>query len=199
LVHSEIEGRPGSVVGVVLKKSNELWRKGQGRKKNIRFGTLEAHALQIIQALLDVGCTIELHCTCSPVTSVENCIGPYTAQTRKEGVVELNIIIYGPRLLSGSLEEWLLENALFLQDPIYCEKDVVYKNPQLLCEDTEEVTKTFSLKSYLQDADIERIETRPDLFELLNEGHCLDETEAPRAVLTPLYRCAANQSRSYYD
>ncbi|PVH85120.1 hypothetical protein DL98DRAFT_451840 [Cadophora sp. DSE1049] len=110
--------------------------------------------------------------------------------------MNLNIIIYGSPLLSDSLEEWLLDNALFLQDPINCEKDVVYKNPQLLREDDEEFITTFSLRSHSKNIDVQQIETRPDLFELLNVEHHLTETEAPPVVLTPLYSYINNVTGS---
>jgi hypothetical protein len=160
----------------------------EGSQKNSRYGKLETTAIQIIQALEDAGCTLQLHCQSSPVSSVEESIYQKSRRAGDEAVTNLNIIIYGPALLSDPLGEWLLDNVLFLQDPINCEKDVMYKNPQLLREDDEEFITTFSLCSHLQNFDVEKMETRPDLFELLNTEHHLTETEAPPAVLTPLYR-----------
>ncbi|KAH8588455.1 SNF2 family N-terminal domain-containing protein [Bisporella sp. PMI_857] len=188
IVHPERQVRVVSgIVQVILRKPDELWRLDEGSQKNSRYGKLETTAIQIIQALEDAGCTLQLHCQSSPVSSVEESIYQKSRRAGDEAVTNLNIIIYGPALLSDPLGEWLLDNVLFLQDPINCEKDVMYKNPQLLREDDEEFITTFSLCSHLQNFDVEKMETRPDLFELLNTEHHLTETEAPPAVLTPLY------------
>ncbi|TVY84300.1 putative global transactivator, partial [Lachnellula suecica] len=140
----------------------------------------------MIQALRDEGCTLQLYCLWNSATSTEN-YDHKPRKTTQDGAVSLNIIIYGPELLSCLLEDWLLDNSLFLQDPIHCEKDVAYKNPQLLHMDDGEILTTFSLGSQLQNVDIEQIERRPDLFELLNEEHLLTETEPPPVITTPLY------------
>lgn len=189
MVHPERQVRPVSgIVSVMSRSPDELWRLDQGSQKNSRYGKLETATVQIIQTLQDAGCTLQLHCQSSSVNSTEDSIGQKPRKAGKEAMISLNIIIYGSPLLSDSLEEWLSDNALFLQDPIHCEKDVVYKNPQLLREDGEEFITTYSLRSYLKYVDVEQIETLPDHFELLNEEKHLAETEAPTAVLTPLYR-----------
>ncbi len=158
MVHPEGQVRPVSgIVPVMSRKPDELWRPNQGSQKESRYGKLEMAAVQIIQALEDAGCTLQLHCQSSPVTSIEDSVSLNSRKAGKKAVISLNIIIYGSPLLSDPLEEWLSDNALFLQ------------------------------------------ETLPDLFELLNEKKDLAETEAPPAVLTPLYRYNAIYSTFCHD
>jgi hypothetical protein len=94
--------------------------------------------------------------------------------------------------LSGEVGDWLADYQLYLQDPIYCDRNVRYENPHLLRGDDEEPVMTFSLEVHTPIIHAETAIAAPNLFELLNQEHNLKETEQPMAVLTPLHRSVSN-------
>jgi len=111
-----------------------------------------------------------------------------------EGDMELTLcaIIYGPKSISEDVGDWLAEYGLFLQDPMHCDRNVLYENPHLLHEDDDEPVMTFSLKLHTSVVHTETLKVAPNLFEILNQEHQLAETEQPAAVSTPLHRSASN-------
>ncbi|KAK3345803.1 SNF2 family N-terminal domain-containing protein [Lasiosphaeria hispida] len=113
----------------------------------------------------------------------------------------IDIILYGPSELSEAiytfiqecnemLEELQEEQRLYLQDPVGCDRDVPYRNPQRLPPlDTASVTLTSELAQRVDNpVDLEDIEPRPELLELLDSQEDLPETPQPHGITTPLER-----------
>jgi len=113
----------------------------------------------------------------------------------------LDIILYGPPELAGAiydfiqecnenLQELQEEHMLYLQDPIGCNRDVPYQNPQKLPPlDATSVMFTSQLTQRLQNPiDLEDIEPRPELLDLLDSQEDLFEASQPAAISTPLER-----------
>ncbi|KAK0658015.1 SNF2 family N-terminal domain-containing protein [Cercophora newfieldiana] len=113
----------------------------------------------------------------------------------------LDIVLYGPPELADaiytfiqecndSLEDLQDEQRLYLQDPIGCDRDVPYQNPQKLPPlDSTSVVLTSQLSRRLHDPlDLEDIEPRPELLELLDSQHDLLEALQPSAITTSLER-----------
>ena len=82
--------------------------------------------------------------------------------------------------------DFFTESGLHLQDPMHCDRDVVYCNPHLLFVDGELVT-TLSLAAPFTAPDIEQVDDNPDLFELLRNEQPLAEAETPAALATSLF------------
>lgn len=152
------------------------------------FGTLPERSVQILYALVAVGCATQLFCQNGPSAFQGGSGDPAGG----DASVTLCVIIYGPESLSGEIGDWLAGYQLYLQDPIHCDRNVPYENPHLLRGDDEEPVMTFSLEAHDPIIHAETAIAAPNLFELLNQEHNLRETEQPAAVLTPLHRSVSN-------
>jgi len=101
----------------------------------------------------------------------------------------LNAIIYGPIALEETVGDFLSKRRMYLQDPLGCDRDVLYQNPHILSQDTEEIIMTSSLNSAPGKLEIERLEVGSDLLaQLMENKDPLHETDAPAGVVTPLFR-----------
>jgi hypothetical protein len=114
-------------------------------------------------------------------------------RTVEETGLTLCVIIYGVGSTAEELGDWLSEHGLFLQDPVHCERNVLYHNPHLLCGEDDEPVMTFALKFHTPIVHAETAIAAPNLFEILNEDRELSETEQPGAVSTILRRLASNR------
>lgn len=103
----------------------------------------------------------------------------------RAGIVYVNI--YGSRDMADGVGEFFTQCGMNLQDPEHCDRDVLYYNPHILWNDEELVT-TLSLASTFTAPDIEQIEEKPDLFELLRSEELLLETDTPAILSTTLHR-----------
>jgi hypothetical protein len=110
----------------------------------------------------------------------------------------LDIILYGSAELGDSICSFIDEcneylddkQKLYLQDPVGCNRNVPYCNPQRLPPmDPRAIQLTFDLtqKSH-QMANLETVEPQPDLLGLLDSQEDLPEAVQPMAVATPLKR-----------
>lgn len=109
----------------------------------------------------------------------------------------LNAIIYGPVALEETIGHFLSNRRMYLQDPLGCDRDVLYRNPHILSQETEHIIMTGSLDTLLGNVEIERLEVGPDLLaQLMEDEDPLDETEAPVGVTTPLFRYIATSTPS---
>ena len=110
---------------------------------------------------------------------------------RKAGANELqfliNAIIFGPKDLFDSVGEYLTKCRVHLQDPLHCERDVVYTNPHILSR-TEQEIMTSSLQIQTAPVNVENVTAQENLFSKLSKDDHLSLTEAPNAVKTTLYR-----------
>lgn len=84
--------------------------------------------------------------------------------------------------------ELLSKYQMYLQDPVGCERSVLYRNPHLLSPESEEYVIADAFDSLLGNLEIEKLEAGPDLLaQLMEEELPLLETEAPAIVKTPLF------------
>lgn len=110
----------------------------------------------------------------------------------------LDIILYGPIQAAGAIctfidecNEYLDDHRkLYLQDPVGCDRNVRYCNPQRLPPlDPEAIQMTFDLAIKRQQlVELEAIEPQMDLLELLDSQEDLPEALQPPAIATPLKR-----------
>lgn len=98
------------------------------------------------------------------------------------------MIIYGPPDLFDAVGDFVSVCKIYLQDPLYCDRNVQYRNPHLLSGEIEEPIMTSSLVADDVSIHVEEISPRPDLFELLRTEDPLPETATPSKLRTSLYR-----------
>jgi hypothetical protein len=155
------------------------------------YGTLSERSARIIRALKAAGCATQFYChaRCSVTTEARE-----TTEEGKSIVIILCVVLYGPKSISEDVGSWLADYGLFLQDPFHCDRNVLYHNPHLLCEDSHEPVMTSSFKLHAPSMHMETLKVAPNLFELLNQDRNLMETEQPSLIGTLLYKSAYKHS-----
>ena len=111
--------------------------------------------------------------------------------SRKPGENELqyvmNTITYGPEDLRDIVGNYLLRCGIYLQDPVDCDRNVIYSNPQVLCRTGERIT-TNELASLNPVPEVEKFFSQDDIFSKLSSDDYLPLIEPPDAIRTTLYR-----------
>lgn len=103
-------------------------------------------------------------------------------------VWRLNAIIYGTVALADIVGQHLSKQRVHLQDPIDCERTVLYKNPHMISQGDDVVMTDFFTRIQPK-IEIERLGVGPDLLtQLMAKQTPLPETEPPSIVTTPLFR-----------
>lgn len=99
----------------------------------------------------------------------------------------LDVVIYGRLHLAEDLDDFLQACVppMYLQDPVHCDRNVRYRNPQRLSFRDEESEMTFDLTAH-DDHEKENFETPKDCLIGLESTEYLPETETPSAIRTPL-------------
>lgn len=101
----------------------------------------------------------------------------------------LNIIIYGPVELFEDIGSFFQDHDIFLQDPVGCERNVRYFNPHRLPSlDPMLIKFTFDLtaKPLSHVVELDDVDSRPKLLDILNSQEDLTEKSQPRLVRTML-------------
>ena len=174
-----------AIPDVTLDKSNIVCDAGGSRK----LGKLEERLGKILRTLTaedHIELQLYFH---SKDDETSNGKRNLKAQVKSAGSPALlHAIIYGPLRCYNEVGDFLSECGLYLQDPVRCDRDVLYCNPHLLsCSDEERVT-TFQLNTIQDSCQIEESGAPQDLFELLRSEKLLPETEPSPFLVTKLYR-----------
>ncbi|KAI1501806.1 SNF2 family N-terminal domain-containing protein [Biscogniauxia marginata] len=100
----------------------------------------------------------------------------------------LNIIIYGPFELFEDIGSFFQDHDIFLQDPVGCERNVRYCNPHRLPFLDTTLTKfTYDLaKQPAHVVEMDDVDSRPELLDILNSQEDLAEASQPQSVRTTL-------------
>ncbi|KAK4113157.1 hypothetical protein N656DRAFT_797686 [Canariomyces notabilis] len=100
----------------------------------------------------------------------------------------LDIVLYGPLQLFQDIGSYLQDHEFYLQDPVGCKRHVRYCNPHRLPPlDAEVMVFTSTLAVQQAHAvEMQNIGQRPDLLEVLDSQHDLEEAAQPPAVKTIL-------------
>ena len=110
----------------------------------------------------------------------------------------LYVVIYGPCEQSEAVSNFVSACELYLQDPLHCDRNVVYQNPHLLSRADQEPLMTFALYPSGIPLYVEEFTASQDPLSLLRSERTLPETIAPAPIATPLYRYAYNYRHSSY-
>jgi SWI/SNF-related matrix-associated actin-dependent regulator of chromatin subfamily A3 len=154
--------------------------------------SLEISSPQVCKALGEIAqieeITLQLYCY--PETGSHDAHKPQ--DNRKHRTAQplfLRVIIYGRAEVGGAVGQFLSSRMLYLQDPINCDRDVIYQNPHNLSRPDESPVMTSALRSGPENFEIERLDVGPGLLARLLEGEVpLQESEAPAGVVTSLCR-----------
>jgi len=104
-------------------------------------------------------------------------------------ILRIFAIIYGPLSAYKAVGAYIGRFGLNLQDPIFCDRNVEYHNPQRLRRIGQPVLYTHSLGDAQMCTSVEELGTKAcDLFALLEDEKNYAETDAPQALSTKLYQ-----------
>jgi hypothetical protein len=102
---------------------------------------------------------------------------------------KLNIIILGPHKLFDNVGSFFEEHNLYLQDPVGCSQNVLYRNPHRLSAESGVDVWTYDLgKEYTDSINIEITEVRPESVDILNSQEDWAETQQPGSIRTSMKR-----------
>lgn len=179
----KLEG-PGNFVGIITPELK---------------GDISPDSTYLTSALLEeTDLEIQVSCTVSIEKPKLLSSGKALSMPMATSKCSLDIILYGPKVLSEPICEFIDESneyledghKLYLQDPVGCERNVPYCNPHRLPPlNPDSIQYTFDLASkrqYFVELDITH--ARPELLDLLDSQEELPEAFQPSAIATTLER-----------
>jgi hypothetical protein len=108
---------------------------------------------------------------------------------KSRAVLRIFAIVYGPLSSYKAVGAYIGRFGLNLQDPIFCDRNVEYHNPQRLRRIGQPVLYTHSLGSAQMCTSVEEFGVSAcDLFALLEGEKNYAETDTPHALSTNLYQ-----------
>jgi hypothetical protein len=171
------------ILPLELENANELRRQDN---REI-YGNIDERTSKILKTLrAQAGITLQLY---SPSRITQNVAKTTKGSTIQTTGPSLHVIIYGPAELFDAVGDFAAECGIYLQDPLYCDKTVQYRNPHLLSGLEEKPIMTHALcpKDDVS-LQVEQTSPLPDLFSLLNCDNSLPEASTPTAIQTELQR-----------
>lgn len=98
----------------------------------------------------------------------------------------LSIILYGPKRRSDDVGYFMTKCGWYLEDPVGCDQNVPYMNPQCLFQFYEEPIMTFDLPELAQQGGHEFSRTPVDILAGFETTDCFQEASSPSALATNL-------------
>ncbi|KAF2728957.1 hypothetical protein EJ04DRAFT_84209 [Polyplosphaeria fusca] len=147
-----------------------------------RLGRLDEHSFNALSKLqADGELHLQLTFTSTPVTPVQGSKSP-------SGTVGfLSIIFYGPRRRLDDVGYFATQCGYYLEDPIDCDRNVPYMNPQCLSTIYKEPQMTFDMAGPEQQHRVEDFSQTPyDLLAGFETTGKLAEAPTPSALRTQL-------------
>ena len=113
-------------------------------------------------------------------------ITPTTERRILKDTLSLGAIIYGPKNRFSHVGDFMTQAGCYLDDPVGCDRNVPYMNPQYLCSLHEEPSMTFEL-SQLQHSLVENsAQASRDILSGFETTEDLDLSDTPTALRTKL-------------
>ncbi|KAL7824115.1 SNF2 family N-terminal domain-containing protein [Trichoderma gracile] len=166
---------PSQIFPVILRDSQSFVSSHDASTK----GHIDLGSTYITAALLDEQ-DLELEIACS----VEAC-KPSRAGTSLPYSVPCRLIVtlFGPLSLSEEVGSFFEDHEIYLQDPVSCSRDVLYRNPHKLSDEFGSVIWTSGVarehaKSHILDSK----EPRPELIDVLDTQEDLAEAKQPGSI-----------------
>ncbi|KAL6878767.1 SNF2 family N-terminal domain-containing protein [Trichoderma novae-zelandiae] len=95
----------------------------------------------------------------------------------------LNVTLFGDISLLEEVGSFFEDHDLYLQDPVGCSRNVLYRNPHKLCDASGPAMWTSDLgREHAKSAIIESTQPRPELIDVLNSQEDLVEAKQPGSI-----------------
>jgi hypothetical protein len=170
--------QPSSQDAVIFASSSEL----RVKETNSLLGKLHHNDQQMLEVIAaDSELVVQLTFSTSPLLSDEQHTTP-----PKESVGYLGIIVYGPKHRLDDVGFFFTQCECYLQDPIGCDRNVPYLNPQCLFSLYERPSMTFELSQHQQHSFQDYTKASFDILADFETRDPLKETPTPTALRTPL-------------
>lgn len=104
---------------------------------------------------------------------------------QRGSLASISAILYGPKWLSEDVSAFCQDSEIYLQDPLGCDRDVLYCNPHRLSSNEVACCTTFELQIASSDGVVTRLHIA-DALDFLNAPRALGELETPRWLKTKL-------------
>lgn len=172
-----------SRIPVTFRRPNQIYH----IERDTIFGELDDRTAKILSSLgAEEGICFQIYCR-----TINRRAAPGKKGSRKPGTNELqyvmNTIIYGPEDLCDEVGLYLAKCGVYLQEPVECDRVVLYSNPQFLSRTGGRIM-TNELRSLNPSADLKKIIAQDDIFSELSCDDHLSLTDAPEEIETQLYR-----------
>lgn len=144
-------------------------------------GQLDSRVGEILRTLAADGeLTLQLALSAFPIAA-----GPDTKPSQK-ATHFLGIIIYGPRHRFNDVGDFVTGCGCFLEDPVGCDRNVPYMNPQCLFSLHESPPMTFDLRHIQQQSMTDFTRTSADILAGFETTAHIHESADPAALRTTL-------------
>ncbi|KAL7958743.1 SNF2 family N-terminal domain-containing protein [Trichoderma compactum] len=148
-------------------------------------GQIDPGFAYITDALLDEK-ELELDITCS-IDATQSSKTRFT--TPLSTPCRLKVTLFGPVSLFEEVGSFFEDHNLFLQDPVNCSRNILYRNPHKLSFDSSPALWTSDLdKEHSNFALVEATQPRPELIDALNSQEDLVETKQPGSIRSVMKR-----------
>lgn len=148
-------------------------------------GQIDPGFAYITDALLDEK-ELELEITCS-IDATQSSKTKFT--TPLSTSCRLKVTLFGPVSLFEEVGSFFEDHNLFLQDPVNCSRNVLYRNPHKLSVDSGPALWTSDLdKEHSNFTLVEATQPRPELIDALNSQEDLVETKQPGSIRSMMKR-----------
>lgn len=104
---------------------------------------------------------------------------------QKGSPTPISAILYGPKWLSEDIGAFCQDSEIYLQDPLGCDRDVLYCNPHRLSSDEHACYTTFELQRASTNAIVTKLHVS-DALDILSTPRVLGEVATPRWLKTEL-------------
>jgi SWI/SNF-related matrix-associated actin-dependent regulator of chromatin subfamily A3 len=115
------------------------------------------------------------------------------SRTRRDGLakpskIAITVIVYGPMDLLDAVGDFLVQCELFLQDPVGCDRNVRYRNPQSLWGTDDSEIRMAQVETPTINCNFDVFRNASDLLEGFEYEEELSEAEQPLSLQTVLHR-----------
>lgn len=104
---------------------------------------------------------------------------------RRRSLIPISAILYGPKWLSEDIGAFCQDSEIYLQDPVGCDRDVLYCNPHRLSSDDGACCTTFELQRASTNVVVTKLHVS-DALDILSAPRTLGEVGTPRWLKTKL-------------
>lgn len=153
------------------------------------LGLLDERTRAVVQMLSDDP-EVDLQFSC--------CISEMIGQSKKRKTASssricLSIIIYGAVHLFEDVGAFLQSSGMFLQDPVGCNRNVIYRNPHRLSGLDPDAPMTCQNDAKPVVCSLDVNSNSVDFLARFESGDTLPETEGHLSLLTPLRKYASSR------